>query len=300
MAGFLDRLNAGEVLVADGATGTNYHRMGMEQGAFPEEWVLDAPQNVLALHYSFANAGSDIILTDSFGATRLRMHKSKYAARTVEINLRAAALAREAAAARENVLVGGSMGPLGKMMEPLGDLTHADVVQNCSEQAAALAEGGVDFLLLETFFSIEEAVAAIEGVKQASNLPLVVSFSYDQGTRSMMGLGPSKVMQTVLPLGVAAIGVNCGKTLEATETVLAEMKAVNSGCPFWVKPNAGLPRGIPPAYDVTPAEMAAYAVRFVREGAQIVGGCCGTTPEHVAAIAHAVRAMKTSQSGEPA
>jgi methionine synthase I (cobalamin-dependent) len=292
---FLDRLNAGEILVADGATGTNYQAMGIEIGVPPEEWVLDKPENVLALHRAFIDAGSDIILTDTFGGTRLRMRDSKYADRAPALNRRAVELARQAV--RESgraVLVAGSMGPTGMLMEPYGELTHAMAVDAFAEQAGALAEGGVDFFLLETFFALEEAQAAIEGVQRASALPLVVSFSYDQGTRTMMGLTPTQVVRAIVPLGVAAIGANCGKSLDAMEEIVNEMSALNPGVPLWIKPNAGLPRmdGDVARYDTAPATMAEYTARYIRAGAQIVGGCCGNSPAHVAAIARAAKEAK--------
>ena len=294
---FLDRLNSGEILVADGATGTNYQAMGIEIGVPPEEWVFDKPENVLALHRAFIDAGSDIILTCSFGGTRLRMRDSKYADRAPELNRRAAELARQAV--RESgraVFVAGSMGPTGMLMEPYGELTHDMAVDAFAEQASALAEGGVDFFLLETFFALEEAQAAIEGVKRASALPLVVSFSYDQGTRTMMGLTPTQVVRAIVPLGVAAIGANCGKSLDAMEQIVNEMFAMNPGVPLWIKPNAGLPRmeGDVARYDTEPATMAEYTARYIRAGAQMVGGCCGNSPAHVAAIA---RAAKNLQPG---
>ena len=288
---FIERSRAGEVMVADGATGTNHQLDGLGLGVPPEEWVFDEPEKVVHLHKAFVEAGADIILTNSFGGTHIRMRDSQYADRAPELNRRAAELARTAAQ-RDGVLVAGSMGPTGMLCEPLGELTHADAVANYAEQAAALSEGGVDFLLLETFFALEEALAAIEGVRQASHLPLVVSFSYDQGTRTMMGLRPSQVVEALAPLGLAAIGANCGKTLDAMEQIVIEMAAQKTGLPIWAKPNAGLPRmvGDVAEYDVGPEDMAAYAVRYLKAGAQIVGGCCGNTPAHVAAIAKAVKA----------
>jgi 5-methyltetrahydrofolate--homocysteine methyltransferase len=290
---FLERLHSGEVLVSDGATGTNHQLRGLGLGIPPEEWVFDEPGKVSDLHRAFVDAGSDIILTDTFGGTRLRMRDSKYADRAPELNRRAAELARIAASERDGVLVAGSMGPTGMLCEPLGELTHAGAVANYAEQATALAEGGVNFLMLETFFALEEAMAAIEGVRQASDLPLVVSFSYDQGTRTMMGLRPAQVVEALAPLGLAAIGANCGKTLDAMAQIVEEMAAMKSGLPLWIKPNAGLPRmvGDVAEYDVEPERMAAYAARYVEAGAQIVGGCCGSTPAHVAAIARAVRQL---------
>jgi 5-methyltetrahydrofolate--homocysteine methyltransferase len=295
---FLDRLKSGDILVADGATGTNYQQMGIEIGVPPEEWVFDKPENVLALHRAFVDAGSDIILTCTFGGTRLRMRDSKYADRAPELNRRAAELARQAASSRAGVLVAGSMGPTGTLMEPLGELTHAAAVDAYAEQAAALTEGGVDLLLLETFFALEEGIAAIEGVKRASALPLVVSFSYDQGTRTMMGLSPTQVIQAIAPLGVAAIGANCGKSLDAMEQIIKEMAAQKTAVPLWIKPNAGLPRmdGDIARYDTSPATMAEYAARYIQAGAQIVGGCCGNSPAHVAVIARAAHEAVPAQS----
>jgi 5-methyltetrahydrofolate--homocysteine methyltransferase len=292
MAGtFLERLKAGEVLVADGATGTNHQHNGLRPGVPPEEWVFDEPEKVLTLHRAFVAAGSDIILTNSFGGTRIRMRDSKYANRAPEINRQAVELAREAAAMRDGVLVGGSMGPTGSLFQPLGPLVREQAVETYAEQAAALTAGGVDFLLLETMFALDEALAAIEGVKQGSHLPVVCTFSFDRGVHTMMGVKPVQVVEALKPLGLAAIGANCGQTLDFMERIIQEMVRASPGLPVWAKPNAGLPKGgmILPEYDVEPEDMARYAVRYVRAGAQIVGGCCGNTPAHVAAIARAVQ-----------
>jgi len=280
---FVDRLNAGELLLADGATGTNYQEMGMAIGVAPEEWVFDEPDKVLSLHAAFVDAGADIILTDTFGGTALRLRESRYAGRASEVNRRAAELARQAAEARDGVLVAGSMGPTGMLMEPLGELTAAAAADAYREQAAALSDGGVDLLLLETFFALDEALAAIEGIRRASALPLAVSFSFDQGTRTMMGLSPTHMIEAIAPLGVAAIGANCGRSLADMERVVAELAAADAGIPLWIKPNAGMPRMVGDAarYDTGPAEMADYAMRFVGAGARMIGGCCGTSPEHV-------------------
>jgi 5-methyltetrahydrofolate--homocysteine methyltransferase len=202
---FVDRLKAGEILIADGATATNYQEMGMAIGVAPEEWIFDQPEKVRGLHRAFIEAGSNLILTDTFGATSPRLRESRYAGRTADLNHRAVALAREAASTSPGVLVAGSMGPTGMLMEPLGELTAAAAANAYAEQAGALSEGGVDLLLLETFFALEEALAAIDGVRRASGLPLVVSFSFDRGTRTMMGLSPTQVIEAIAPLDVAAI-----------------------------------------------------------------------------------------------
>lgn len=289
--GFLRRLASEPVLVADGATGTGYQEMGSEIGVAPEEWVWDRPEKVLELHRAFIDAGSDIILTDSFGGSPIRMRESKYAGRASELNRRAAELAREAAADSDQVLVAGSMGPTGILMEPYGELSRAAAAETFATQAAALTEGGVDLLVLETFFALDEALAAIEGVGKGSDLPLVVSFSFDQGTKTMMGLSPTQMVEAIGPLQVAAIGANCGKSLDLMEAVVTEISRLHLGIPLWVKPNAGLPRmdGDVARYDTTPEIMAEYARRFIALGARVVGGCCGTSPAHLAAIAEAAR-----------
>ncbi len=290
---FLERLNAGEVLVADGATGTNLQIMGLKAGTPPEDLVMDNPDILLTLAGRFVEAGSDIILTCTFGGTRLRMKDSKYVDRAPEVNMRAVDLARKAASKRDGVLVAGSLGPTGALMVPYGPLTPDDARATYAEQAKALADGGVDLLLIETMFALEEATAAFEGARSASDLPIVVSFSYDRGVRTMMGVKTSQVMKTYTDLGAVAIGANCGTTLENMEKVVVEYGAANAGFPLWVKPNAGLPhmdaatnRAL---YDVTPEMMGEYAKKYVGMGARIVGGCCGSTPEHVTAIAKAIK-----------
>ena len=289
MSRFLELLEERRVLVADGATGTNYQTIGLPLGVAPEEWLFDAPEQVAALHRAFVDAGSDLILTNTFGATPLRLQHTPLAGRVRDVNIRAVELAREAAGDR--AIVAGSMGPTGHLFEPLGPLTRAECVDNYELQAGALAEGGADLLVIETFFALDEALAAVEGTRRASDLPLVVSFSFDQGTRTMMGLSPAEVVEAFVPLGVAAVGANCGKSLESANVIAAELLEHAGETPVWVKPNAGVPKVVADAvvYEAGPEALAAHARRYAEQGARIVGGCCGSTPEHVAAIANAVR-----------
>jgi 5-methyltetrahydrofolate--homocysteine methyltransferase len=289
MPDFLARLAAGDVLIADGATGTNYQAMGIEPGVAPEEWVVDQPAKVQELHRRFVDAGSDLVLTCTFGASSLRLADEALHGRAVEVNRRAAELAREAVG--DDVLVAGSLGPTGHLTEPLGPLTKSLAVATFAEQAGALAQAGVDLLVLETFFSLDEGLWAVEGVQSASDLPLVVSYSFDQGTRTMMGLTPAQVVEAFAPLEVAALGANCGKSLPDNDAVLDELRAAAGALPLWIKPNAGVPRMVGDAviYDAGPQDLAAHATRYVERGARIVGGCCGSTPEHIAAVARALR-----------
>jgi len=288
MPSFADLLAERPVLLADGATGTNYQEMGIEPGVAPEEWVFDEPERVRELHRRFVEAGSDLVLTCTFGATTPRLADGPLAGRTVEVNVRAAMLAREAVG--EDRLVAGSLGPTGQLIEPYGVLTREAGVEAYAEQARALADGGVDLLVLETFFALEEALWAIEGVQSATDLPLVASFSFDQGTHTMMGVSPADVVAAVEPLGVAALGANCGRSLDDTDAIVTEFLAAAPTLPLWVKPNAGVPRIVGDAvvYEAGPEDLAVHVRAYADRGARIVGGCCGSTPEHVAAIARAL------------
>lgn len=288
---FLQRLQAGEVLVADGATGTNLQQVGLPAGTSPEEWVFDQPERILTLQRAFVEAGSDLILTCTFGGTRIRLKESPYADRAVELNRRATELAREAAGDR--ALIGGSLGPTGQLLKPFGPLEYAEAVAAYAEQAQALSEAGVNVLVIETHFALEEAQAAVEGARQVTPLPLVVSFAYDRGVRTMMGVKPAQAAEKFKALNVAAIGANCGTTLENMEKIVQEYSAAKSGLFIWAKPNAGLPsvdaatgRSV---YNVTPTQLGEFAQRAVVLGARIVGGCCGSTPAHVRAIVQAVK-----------
>jgi 5-methyltetrahydrofolate--homocysteine methyltransferase len=290
---FLERLNAGEILVADGATGTNLQKMGVKPGTPPEDLVMDDPDTILKLETAFVEAGADIILTCTFGGTRLRMQESKYADRAPEVNKRAVELAHKAAPKRDNVLVAGSMGPTGGLLKPFGPLTSDEVTATYAEQAAALAEAGVDLLLIETMFAFDETDAAFAGARSVTDLPIVVSFSYDRGVATMMGVKPKDVVKTYSERGAALVGANCGTTLENMEKIITEYAEIAPGFPLWAKPNAGLPRmdveTETAVYDLTPEQMGAYAKKYVALGARVVGGCCGSTPEHVAGIVKAVK-----------
>ncbi len=288
MPSFTELLAEHRVVLADGATGTNYQDMGIVPGVAPEEWVFDAPDNVRELHRRFADAGSDLVLTCTFGATAPRLADGPLAGRARELNMRAAELAREAVG--DDRLVAGSLGPTGQLVEPYGLLSRELCVEAYAEQAQALADGGVDLLVLETFFALEEAVWAVEGVQSVTDLPLVASFSFDQGTHTMMGASPADVVAAVVPLGITAVGANCGRSLDDTDAIVTQFVDAAPGLPLWVKPNAGVPKIVGDAvvYEAGPEMLAEHVRAYVDKGASIVGGCCGSTPEHVAAIARAL------------
>jgi 5-methyltetrahydrofolate--homocysteine methyltransferase len=287
---FLERLQSGKTLVADGATGTNLHKLGLQPGIAPEDLVFDQPELILKLASAFAAAGSDILLTCTFGGTRLRMKDSQYASRVIELNTRAAELARKAASLHAGILVAGSIGPTGALMKPYGPLTPDQAGTAYSEQVQGLVAGGVDLLVIETMFAFDEADAAFKAARAITDLPIVVSFSYDRGVRTMMGVKPAQVITHYKELGAVLVGANCGTSLENAEKVAQEYAAAGPGFPLWVKPNAGLPRMLDgnTVFDVTPEQMGEFARKFVGLGARVVGGCCGNTPQHIAAIAKAV------------
>lgn len=293
---FLEKLAAGAVLVADGATGTNLQKLGVKAGTIPEELVLDQPDLVLALETKFVEAGSDLILTCTFGGTRLRLKESRYVDHVVEINTRAVELARKAASLRPGVLVAGSIGPTGLLLKPYGLLEPETARAAFVEQAKALAEAGVDLIVIETMFSLEEATLAFEAARSVSSLPIVVSFSYDRGVRTMMGVKPTQVMKMFAEKGAAMVGANCGTSLENMEKIVQEYAQVNPGFPIWAKPNAGVPRmdeQDQAVYDISPEAMGEAALRNIALGARVVGGCCGTSPEHVAGIAQMVKRVQS-------
>ena len=289
METILERLARPGILVADGATGTMLQNVGLMRGVAPETWVLERPEAIRALHRSYIEAGSDIIITCTFGGTRQRLQHADLADRVAEVNHRAVELAREVAAGR--VFVGGDIGPTGMLLEPLGELTYADAVNAFAEQAQALAEGSVDYFHIETMSDLQEVRAAIAGVRRVSDLPIIATMSFDMGGFTMMGVKPEDAVNSIWGWGAAVVGANCGRSLEEMEKVIAAMHQAQPQAVLMAKPNAGLPRleDDVAVYDTTPEEMASYARRYVALGARIVGACCGSTPAHIAAIAKAVQ-----------
>ncbi|MFT5111925.1 MAG: methionine synthase I (cobalamin-dependent) [Parasphingorhabdus sp.] len=276
-------------LLADGATGTNLFEMGLQTGDAPEPWNINHPDRIKALHQGFVDAGSDIILTNTFGGNfhRLKLHKNQD--QVTELNLAAARLAREVAdKANKKVLVAGSMGPTGELFVPLGDLTMASATSVFTEQAQALAKGGVDMLWVETMSSKEEVIAALAGAS-TTNLPIVCTLSFDTNGSTMMGVSPTDFadMSRSLTVKPHAYGANCG--LGPAETVAGIVNLSNAAGPndiLVAKGNCGIPEYVDGviSYGGEPELMARYARLAYDSGARIIGGCCGTTFEHVRAM----------------
>lgn len=282
-------LAAHPVLLADGGMGTGLFAQGLTTGDSPELWNLEQPERVAAVHRSFVEAGSDIILTNSFGGNRHRLKLHQAQDRVAELNRAAARVAREVAdAAPRPVLVAGSMGPTGELIVPLGPLTMEEAAAAFAEQARALAEGGVDLLWIETMSSAEEVEAAVAGAA-ATDLPVVTTLSFDTNGRTMMGITPEAAVALFhrLPRRPRAFGANCGTGPgQLLATVLGLKAAADPEDVIVAKGNCGIPeyRHGQIHYSGTPEIMADYA-RLARDGgARIVGGCCGTTAVHLAAM----------------
>jgi len=292
----LTLLDQKPVLLLDGATGTNLFGMGLQSGDSPEFWNVDHPDRIAKHYRSFIDAGSDVVLTNTFGGTsyRLKLHDGQD--RVAELNTGAAQiLSREVEKSGREVVIAGSMGPTGEILEPAGSLTIEQAQTAFMEQALALKDGGVDVLWIETISSIEESHAAIRGAS-AAGLPIVLTLSIDTNGRTMMGVTAADLvnLQKELDVPLTAFGTNCG--VGAAEVVAAIMNMSktakeNDMQPVLVaKGNCGIPQwvGGEISYSGTPELMATYAKMAMDSGARIIGGCCGTTPAHVASMRAAI------------
>ncbi len=292
----LSRIKNNEILIADGATGTNLIARGLPAGLTAETWVMEQPERIIQLHQEFIHAGADIILTSTFSATPIRLKGSSFDGKADLVNRKAVDLARSAIG-NLPVFVAGSLGPVGQLLKPYGPLEPDEVKAAYAQQASALSESGVDLLLIETQFDLAEIKSAIQGIRETSSLPLVVSLSYDRGKRTMMGVSPSQAGRELDGLPVDLVGINCGRSLEENLENLVELRKATTK-PIWFKPNAGLPHLDSlgkTQYDITPQGMGSLVPSWMSAGAQIIGGCCGTSPEHLAEISARVNKQNKPQ-----
>ena len=272
------------LVVLDGGTGTLLQQLGLPLAQSPESWVLENPAMIFTAAEAYVNAGSDVILTCTFGGTAARLQHARLDDRAFEINQRAAQLAREAAHGR--ALVAGSIGPLGRLELTLGGMTYAEAVDQFAAQAQALVMGGVDLFEVESFSDLQEIQAAIEGVRQVSPLPIFATMSFDTHGKTLTGITPTAAAKVLANLAVTALGANCGNGPWDMTSIMNEMRQAVANAILIAKPNAGLPEviGGKPSYPVEPARFALLTRDWIRAGAQIVGGCCGSTPKHIEAI----------------
>ena len=285
MVSLSERLAEHIPLLVDGAMGTELFARGLTAGDPPEMWNLDSPDDIIDVHKGYIKAGSDIILTNSFGGTAFRLKLHKLQDRVFEINKAAAQCGRSAADSSDRpIVVAGSMGPSGELLEPMGTMTPQSAAAAFAEQARGLAAGGADLLWIETMSSLEEVEAAVVGARSACDLPIAATMSFDTAGHTMMGVSGHDAAVRLDNLGLAAIGANCGNNIADSEAAVLQLKQGAPSTPIIVKANAGIPefKGDKLHYTGTPEVMGAHLKRMVDAGIEIIGGCCGTATHHLA------------------
>lgn len=292
--GILETLKDGKILAYDGAWGTFLIRQGWRPGECPELWSLEHPEKVLNVAKSYIDAGSDLIGTNSFGGSIFKFERYGLEARVDEINQAAARISRQAAGDEHWVL--GSIGPSGKMTVT-GEVEEEDFYRAFGDQAEALAKGGADGICVESMSALDEAQAAVKAAKDRTDLVVVASFTFEptvQGEfRTMMGVSPAEAVRGAGNAGADIVSTNCGKGYDGIEQVLREMREAVPEIPLMIYPNAGIPenREGEDVFPATPEDMAAQVPLWRKTGASIIGGCCGTTPDHIRAIKRAIKEL---------
>jgi len=293
MASWQELVGNGATVVADGAMGTMLMANGLEFGDPPEVWNLEHPEIIRRVQRSYLDAGSQIILTNTFGGNRLRLELHGREDRVDQLNRTAAVLARvEANAADHAAIVAGDIGPTGQIMAAIGGTLTPELAREVfAEQARGLAAAGVDVMWIETMSDVSEAVAAVHGARDAApDKPVIATMSFDTRGHTMMGVSPEKAAEALLEAGAAAVGGNCGNGPEELIPVLERMRSAYPEATLVAKGNVGQPMlvGMSVTYETTPEMMAGFARRFRDAGANIVGACCGSTPPHLQAMAEAL------------
>lgn len=294
MKNIFELIKTKKPIILDGGTNSNLRIRNVLQGKTAEELLFENPEPFIQLQKDFIQAGSDIILTATFNASPLRLDYANLRYLAEEVNQQAVILAKQAIASsgKTNILIGGSIGPCGKMLKPDGITPPNACLTSYREQAQSLIAAGVDLIVIESQFDLKEAQLAVMGVREIdTEIPLVCSFSYDQGQKTILGITPKKMAQSLNNMAVDFLGINCGKSLQDNLENLKILTTLTEK-PIFFKPNAGLPDTTPhweTDFHITPQEMGTLAPQWAEAGATLIGGCCGTTPEHIQAIAQALK-----------
>jgi 5-methyltetrahydrofolate--homocysteine methyltransferase len=291
----LNKLSS-HVLVCDGAMGTELQRRGLPSGSCPEEYNVTHPEVVQEILQGYLEAGADILTTNSFGANRPRLKEYGCESRVKEFCKRSVEIAKEVS--RGKCFIAGSLGPTGQILEPLGPVTHSEATEAFLEQADALVEAGADLILIETMMSIDEAELAVKAARRISGLVVAATMSFEvgpKGARTMWGVDVPTAVSRLTAAGADIIGSNCGQGFVDMVRIVQEMRPLTPK-PLIAQPNAGLPQWVDgkPVYSETPATIRPKVEALLRSGTNIVGGCCGTTPEHILIIRKVVDTFKRS------
>ena len=277
-------ISEGKTLVSDGAWGTFLQAKGLQAGECPELWNIDHPEAVLDIAQGYIDAGADTIETNSFGGNSFKLEGFGLTDRVYEINRKAAEISRQAAGDDKYVL--GSIGPTGKMLI-MGDVTEDELYEAFKEQAVALYEGGADALVIETMTAMDEAEIAVRAARENTPCEVICTMTFDHLAtgeyRTMMGVSPTEMVEALKTAGAHIIGANCSNGIEGMIKITEEIRSVDNHIPVLIHANAGLPilQGTCTVFPESPDMMAAYAPQLAKAGANIIGGCCGTTPQHI-------------------